>query len=167
MPPLALANVGARYDEGRRSITRTRQEGLTETYNRVHDHAEGAADIKHLRDLHVEMDQAVATAYGWTDLDLGHGFHETKQGVRFTVSERARQEVLARPLRLNHERYAAETAHGLHDKRQKKAGDKRTRSQTDRLFDPQTRAPAPSRGEGVGAFAPTSGLNGSTRRARE
>ena len=33
------------------------------------------------------MDQAVAAAYGWNDLDLGHGFHETKQGVRYTFSE--------------------------------------------------------------------------------
>lgn len=26
-------------------------------------------------------------ANGWTDLELGHDFHETKQGVRFTISE--------------------------------------------------------------------------------
>ena len=39
------------------------------------------------RDLHVEMDVAVAAAYGWDDLDLGHGFHETAQGVRYTISE--------------------------------------------------------------------------------
>ena len=59
---------------------------------------------------HVEMDNAVAAAYGWTDLDLGHGFHETKQGVRFTISEPARREVLDRLLKLNHERYAEEVA---------------------------------------------------------
>ncbi len=29
---------------------------------------------------HVELDQAVAAAYGWSDLHLGHGFHVTKQG---------------------------------------------------------------------------------------
>ena len=62
------------------------------------------------------MDNAVAAAYGWSDLDLGHGFHETKQGIRFTISESARREVLARLLKLNHERYAEEVAQGLHDK---------------------------------------------------
>ena len=62
------------------------------------------------------MDQAVAAAYGWTDLDLDHSFHETKQGTRFTISESARREVLARLLKLNHERYAEEVAQGLHDK---------------------------------------------------
>ena len=78
-----------------------------------------AADIQKLRDLHVEMDKAVAAAYGWSDLDLGHGFHETKQGIRFTISESARREVLARLLKLNHERYAEEVKQGLHDKKGK------------------------------------------------
>ena len=93
-----------------------RQEGLTRIYNRFHDPDESAADIQKLRDLHVEMDQAVAAAYGWSDLALGHSFHETKQGPRFTLSESARREVLARLLKLNHERYAEEVAQGLHDK---------------------------------------------------
>jgi hypothetical protein len=61
------------------------------------------------------MDNAVAAAYGWTDLDLGHGFHETKQGTRYTIGETGRREVLARLLTLNHERYAEEVAKGLHD----------------------------------------------------
>ena len=74
------------------------------------------SDIQKLRDLHVEMDKAVAAAYGWDDLDLGHGFHETKQGTRFTISESARREVLARLLKLNHERYAEEVKQGLHEK---------------------------------------------------
>ena len=95
----------------------SRQEGLTKIYNRLHDSDESAADIQQLRDLHVEMDQAVSAAYGWSDLGLGHGFHETKQGTRFTISESARREVLARLLKLNHERYAEEVAQGLHDKK--------------------------------------------------
>ena len=44
----------------------------------------------------------------WSDLDLGHGFHQTKQGIRYTISEVARREVLDRLLALNHERYAQE-----------------------------------------------------------
>ncbi|MCA9028878.1 MAG: hypothetical protein KDA86_26985, partial [Planctomycetaceae bacterium] len=70
-------------------------------------------------DLHVEMDQAVAAAYGWGDLKLGHGFHETKQGLRFTINEPARREVLQRLLKLNNERYAEEVKQGLHDKKNK------------------------------------------------
>ena len=119
--PSALATAGATYHTHRRQIMLTRQEGLTKTYNRFHDPDETSADIQTLRDLHVEMDKAVAAAYGWSDLDLGHGFHETKQGMRFTISESARREVLARLLKLNHERYAEEVAQGLHDKGKGKA----------------------------------------------
>ena len=108
--------AGEKYSIARGTVMLERQEGLTKTYNRFHDPDETSADIQKLRELHVEMDQAVAAAYGWTDLDLGHGFHETKQGVRFTISEPARREVLQRLLKLNHERYAEEVAAGLHGK---------------------------------------------------
>ena len=89
------------------------QEGLTKTYNRFHDHHEHSADILKLRELHKEMDEAVAHAYGWDDLALGHGFHETKQGMRYTISEAARREVLDRLLLLNHERHEEEVKAGL------------------------------------------------------
>ena len=101
--------------------------GLTQTYNRFHDPGESLADIQALRDLHVEMDKAAATAYGWSDLKLDHGFHGTKQGTRFTISESARREVLACLLKLNHERYAEEVAQGLHDKKGKPKATGRTR----------------------------------------
>ena len=111
-----LATLGETYHEHRRQIMLARQEGLTATYNRFHNPDERAADIARLRELHVEMDRAVAAAYGWSDLDLGHGFHETAQGVRFTISEAARREVLGRLLELNHQRYAEEVAAGVHEK---------------------------------------------------
>jgi hypothetical protein len=115
-----LESIGERYNTYRRQVMHSRQEGLTKVYNRFHNPDETAADIQKLRDLHIDMDRAVAVAYGWTDLDLGHGFHETKQGLRFTISECARREVLARLLKLNHERYAEEVARGLHNKKKPK-----------------------------------------------
>jgi hypothetical protein len=114
-----LLNLGKKYYERRQCIMLTCQEGLTKTYNRFHDHGETAADIQELRNLHVEMDHAVAVAYGWDNLNLGHGFHPTKQGQRFTISEAARREVLQRLLKLNHDRYAEEVKQGLHDKKGK------------------------------------------------
>jgi hypothetical protein len=112
----AMTCLGESYHNNRRQLMVARQEGLTKTYNRFHDSSEVATDIQKLRDLHVEMDQAVAAAYGWDDLELGHGFHETKQGIRFTISEPVRREVLQRLLKLNHERYAEEVKQGLHGK---------------------------------------------------
>jgi hypothetical protein len=120
---------GVGYHRTRANIMRSRQEGLTKTYNRFHDHNESSEDIQTLRDLHVEMDYAVAAAYGWTDLKFDHGFHENKQGIRYTISELARREVLQRLLKLNHERYAEEEKQGLHGKKKtvtKKAAPKKT-----------------------------------------
>ena len=116
-----LESIGERYFTHRQSIMLERQEGLTQTYNRFHNQHESNPHIGELRRLHVEMDQAVVVAFGWQDLDLSHGFHETKQGIRYTISEAARREVLDRLLALNHQRYAEEVAAGLHDKKAKKA----------------------------------------------
>ncbi len=118
--PLQLDSLDAiseTYHEYRRQIMVARKEGLTQTYNRFHDPGESAADIVRLRALHVEMDHAVAAAYGWQDLTLDHSFHETAQGLRYTISAAARRAVLGRLLALNHERYAAEVAAGLHGKK--------------------------------------------------
>jgi hypothetical protein len=120
-----LNTIGETYYTHRQAVMRDRQEGLTKTYNRFHDPNETADDIQKLRELHIEMDREVANAYGWQDLDLGHDFHTTKQGIRFTISETARREVLDRLLELNHQRYAEEVAQGLHDKKKTKGKGKK------------------------------------------
>ena len=111
-----LGVLGCALNEYRSGLMFDRQEGLTKTYNRVYDVDENADDIIHLREIHVALDYAVRDAYGWSDLDLGHDFHETKFGTRFTFAPGPRQEVLDRLLELNHERYAEEVRQGLHGK---------------------------------------------------
>lgn len=103
-----LDAIGEHYYTRRQTIMQTRREGLTKIYNRFHNAHDHAPDIQQLRDLHVEMDRAVAAAYGWQDLALDHSFHDTRQGVRFTVSETARRELLDRLLALNHQRHREE-----------------------------------------------------------
>jgi hypothetical protein len=95
---------------GRRELARTKGVGLTEIYNRIHDSRDDSEASRTLRLLHKRLDQAVIAAYEWNDLDLGHGFHQTKQGVRYTISEEARRNVLDRLLTLNHQRHAKEKA---------------------------------------------------------
>jgi hypothetical protein len=128
-----LEMIGLAYHEHRRKLMLARQEGLTDIYNHFHDRSEPSADIARLRSLHAEMDQAVAAAYGWSDLDLGHGFHETKQGVRYTLSESARHTVLDRLLQLNHQRYEEEVKAGLHEK-----GAKRGKGKKAKMVSPET-----------------------------
>ena len=112
-----IYQLGDQYLSCRSGLMTHLHEGLTSLYNRFHNPNKIDTDVQKLRDLHVELDQAVAAAYGWTNLELGHDFHETKQGVRFTISEAARREVLQRLLKLNHERYAEEVKQGLHGKK--------------------------------------------------
>ncbi len=117
----SLESIGERYHTHRAAIMKANNQGLTATYNRFHDPDDDDDGIQTLRDLHVEMDLAVLAAYGWSDLPLDHGYHQTKQGLRFTVSEPARVELLDRLLELNHQRYAEELAAGLHEKPAKAA----------------------------------------------
>ena len=109
-----IEQIGRDYYQHRQSLISTHGTGLTKIYNRFHDVAEKSNDIEQLRDLHRRLDMAVASAYGWQDIDLSHAFHETKQGLRFTISEAARKEVLRRLSELNRQRYEEEVAQGLH-----------------------------------------------------
>ncbi|PWE08423.1 hypothetical protein DD630_17210 [Streptomyces sp. BSE7F] len=88
--------------------------GLTAVYKLVHLQSETSSDVEAIRQAHVEVDQAVADAYGWNDLDLRHGFHPTPQGEHFTITLDAQSEILDRLLELNHARYQEEVEKGLH-----------------------------------------------------
>lgn len=106
LPPRldALAELGARYEQRRLELTRARQEGLTRIYKRVHDPDDRAADIEALRSLQVQLDHAVADAYGWSARALDHHVRETSGGSRLWPSAAARAELLDRLLALNHAR---------------------------------------------------------------
>ena len=122
-PPYSLAvqYAGEALDEHRSSMMVERGLGLTSVYNLVHDpDVDSDAEVKKLRNLHIKLDVAVRDAYGWSDLDLEHGFHGVRgQGVRFTFSPSAADVVLGRLLELNRERYEAEVAAGLHTRAKK------------------------------------------------
>jgi hypothetical protein len=112
--------IGWKYDDRRKNVMLTRKEGLTTTYNRFHNPDDLSEDFQKLRALHVDMDNAVAAAYGWADLNLGHGFHVVpylpeNDRVRHTISGPARIEVLHRLAELNRQRYDEEVRIGLHE----------------------------------------------------
>jgi hypothetical protein len=121
----AIEEAGESLDSFRTDLMVGANIGLTKTYNRVHNADDGHPDVVHLRELHVQLDHAVRDAYGWSDLDLAHRHWETPHGVRFTVGPEAKDELLDRLLELNHQRYSAEVAAGLHTKKAKKAPAKR------------------------------------------
>lgn len=98
--------------------------------------------VLRLRQLHVELDNAVRDAYGWQDLDLQHAFYDVdtlpeNDRTRYTISPAARKEVLKRLLALNHERRAEEEAKGLWDKKGKAVkGKKKKKSEGNVVNEP-------------------------------
>lgn len=120
-----MRELGGRLDAFRRELMLARKAGLTTTYNMVNDPACNDSDIAELREIHCNIDESVIRAYGWNDLltsGLEHGFHETRQGVRYTIGAVVRQEILDRLLELNQERYAEEVRAGLHKKSLRRRG---------------------------------------------
>ena len=115
--------LGSELDSLRRKVMLAREKGMTDIYKLVHNRDCLDPDIAELREIHRAIDESVVRAYGWDDLlaaGLDHGFHDTRQGPRYTIGPVVRQEILDRLLELNHERYAAEVKAGLHDKRGRK-----------------------------------------------
>lgn len=108
-----LSRLGQTLDVERREIMLRRDLGLTKLYNLIDNPQISDAsdpDTARLRAIHVELDQAVMDAYGWSDIPLEHGFHTYRQMQRWTVSPAARVEMLDRLLEENHRRAAAEAA---------------------------------------------------------
>ena len=108
-----LEVIGRTLDAERREIMLRRELGLTKLYNLVNDPGLEAGtdpDVDRMRAIHVELDAAVAAAYGWEDLDLTHGFHTYRKMTRWTVPPATRVEILDRLLEENHRRAAAEAA---------------------------------------------------------
>ncbi|MES1937488.1 Eco57I restriction-modification methylase domain-containing protein [Salinisphaera hydrothermalis] len=126
--------MGADYMRSRREIMMETDVGLTKLYNCFHDANESDPRIKRLREQHREIDAAVMRAYGWDDIDLGHGYHEQpnlaeNDRMRFTISDAARAEVLHRFAELNRQRYEEEVAQGLHANKATGRASRKTRTQ--------------------------------------
>ena len=110
-PTERLTEVGKTLDAERREIMLRRSLGLTKFYNLVNDPEIADStdpDVARMRQIHVELDEAVMAAYGWDDVPLEHGFHTYRQMRRWTVSPAARVEILDRLLEENHRRAAAQ-----------------------------------------------------------
>ena len=108
-PTEALEHLGRALDSERREIMLRRSLGLTKLYNLVNDAGLSSAsdtDIGRVRDLHARLDRAVVDAYGWSDIELDHGFHTFRKMQRWTVKAGARVELLDRLLEENHRRAA-------------------------------------------------------------
>jgi hypothetical protein len=108
-----LSILGENYEALRREIKNSNQIGLTDLYNNFHNPECNDEKIIKMRAIHQEIDEAVALAYGWGDLDVRNDFYEVdylaeNDRVRYTLPKKARNEVLDRLTALNKERYQEE-----------------------------------------------------------
>jgi hypothetical protein len=132
-----MKRAGEELDTLRRNVMASRRVGLTNLYNMIYNDLVQDFDIQRLREIHVEIDEAVREAYAldeekdsgirgyerqttsaplpsWRTIELGHKFYETRQGSRFTIDPQARTDILDKLMVLNHYRYEQETRQGLH-----------------------------------------------------
>ena len=112
--------VGDNYHDLRSKLAHALNKGFVELYGSMHSKNNTTPEANELRKMHKYNDEKVLAAYGWDDIKLEHYFYRTKQGIRFTVSEKARRELMARLLVLNHKRYKEECENGLHERKDKK-----------------------------------------------
>lgn len=113
-----LTAAGQVLDAERQEIMLRRNLGLTNLYNLLNDPGVTAdPEVSRLRDIHMEIDEAVMASYCWEDVKLNHGFHTYRQLERFTVSPAARAVILDRLLEENHHRARSQggTAPGVED----------------------------------------------------
>jgi hypothetical protein len=117
----ALESIGSAYHGFRAALMIAHGQGLTATYNRLHDRDEHDPGIVRLRALHDALDRAVLDAYGWTDLqptcqflpdrekDPGRaGRPRRRVAWRYRWPDAIRDEVLDRLLALNHQQAKAQ-----------------------------------------------------------
>ena len=120
-----LEVVGKAYYDHRAALMVARDEGLTKTYNRLHNPHEYDSDIEKLRELHAAMDRAVLDAYGWDDIPTDCDFfplhpddeqdeddtrRRKTRKFRYRWPDEVQNEILARLLDLNAQRAAEEAA---------------------------------------------------------
>lgn len=94
-----LRQCGLRLETERREMMTRRNLGLTELYNLVNDpEVISDKDANTMREIHIDIDEAMLAAYEWDDVSLDHGFHVYRQMERFSVPPPARIEILDRLL---------------------------------------------------------------------
>ena len=93
------------FYECRQLILKNRGVGVTSALNLLHCQDNQEQDIQNFRKYLIELDRSVVDGYGWQDIELAHGYYETRVGIRFAISENNKKVLLERLLDLNAKRY--------------------------------------------------------------
>lgn len=99
-----VASAIQELDEVRKDVMTARRVGLTSLYGDLNNPElmpSRDPEVARLRQMHRNLDLAVLSAYGWSDLEVAHGFYEYRGVVRWTIDPTTRVEILDRLLELN------------------------------------------------------------------
>ncbi len=120
-----LEKLGQNFFNSRKNYMVAHNKGMTKFYNDLHNPDIDSEEINALRILQTKLNTDLLALYDWSDLDLEHDFHEVAylpegKNLRYTISEKAREEVLYRLAMLNKARHEEEIKEGLTQARTKK-----------------------------------------------
>ena len=146
-----LEKIGSSYWSARQAIKRERSCGLTKLYNKFHDPNDLDPELHTLRELHIEMDLTVWTAYGLDTTLLDHDFYETNRGIRFCPSEGAQDHIVGTLLEMNLEKWEANNIcdNSALSVQGDGVGAKVDRAAQHQLFDDRTNGPSSGDGHSV------------------
>ena len=103
----SLEDIGERLYTTRAAYMLDTDQGLTKTYNALKDPTCDDPRILDLRALHLEMDRAVLSAYGWSDIEVPP-YPDATTLEEEAVDQAFEDEVLDRLFTLNAERATEE-----------------------------------------------------------
>ncbi|MEQ1507844.1 MAG: DNA methyltransferase, partial [Myxococcota bacterium] len=108
---MPLEEMGNRLEQARRAFLVGHEIGLTRCYNRLKDSTDTDPEVVALRLLHIDLDQAVLDAYGWSDIAVPpYTTPDTEAGRK--ALEYFEDEVVDRLFVLNAGRASIEALHG-------------------------------------------------------
>lgn len=106
----ALRTHGESLESIQRTAMTEMKLGLTDLYNLVNSRESNSAPVEAVRHAHREIDAAVFTAFGWSDLSPDHAFAAYKGKMRYSLAPSVQLEVLDRLLGENLRRAKTEGA---------------------------------------------------------
>jgi len=122
-----LSALGEELFNTRGEVMRAEQKGMTSFYNDFHDSDFRRQDVARCRDIQAALNEAVLEAYGLNGINLELGFHEVGylpdgRNTRFTMSEKARREILNGLREMNKSRYLEQEERNASPRKANSAG---------------------------------------------
>lgn len=117
LPTAALSDescaLATRFNDQLALFCRSRNSGLTDTMNQVHDRTCNDPEISSLRTLLAEIDKAVVNAYGWDSEQIKYDFREMSTGgdvvlCRWSIPQSFAAILFEQLLELNRKRHEEE-----------------------------------------------------------